>query len=81
MHGKSNSQHKEVVKSKSRIKIGNMKKKQDIVMRPATLTVHIGTHPVSTSREPIIHEKSVLDQLRVIIEKNNKIIEDSEKSS
>lgn len=52
-----------------------MKKKQDADSKSISLTIHIGTQPVSMRKEAIVHEKSVLEQLKVIIDKNKKILE------
>ena len=47
------------------------------VEKKVGLTIHIGTERVESRKEPIIHEASVLKQLKTIIEKNKRIIRES----
>lgn len=49
----------------------------NIVSDTPTLKIHIGKVSVKTNKEPIVHEKSVLDQLKVLIDKNKKLTEES----
>ncbi len=71
---------KRSAKDSTRSIMQSMKKKQDAVIKPAPLEMHIGTQPVERRREPIVHEKSVLEQLKVIIDKNKRIEEQKDSS-
>lgn len=59
--------------------IKRMKKKEDVVAKPGTLTLHVGTQGGPLRKEPMVHEASVLKQLKTIIEKNQRLLEDTEK--
>lgn len=42
------------------------------------LVLHVGTERVTSPREPVMHEASVLKQLKTIIEKNQKLLRDNQ---
>ena len=51
--------------------------KKDTV-KIADFQLHIGTEHVQSRKEPIMHEASVLKQLKTIIEKNQRLIQQNE---